>query len=193
MADEVQIEQVAPTGIPKWRLDEVSSQRDEARSKASEYEKQLSQVKSEYESQLAKLNESVKGYETQLSRVRSEYEVKTLLDRDRIDDEDVRESVINLHQKKASDKSFTEWFNEYKATNPALLRPYIGGVVDPGKEGFQTPVQTLTPTVRPDTSNLGVLPNQPPISAFSPQQIARMDTEQYKKHRAEIQKTLNRR
>lgn len=179
--------------IPESRFSEVISERNEARAKLAQLEQDLAKANARNDRLVEKHAQTVEEMQTQHQEQLLKLEVNSALGD--IDDEDVRDLLIRKHQRLEPEEgqeapSFTEWFREFKASEPTILKPYLKAAEpEPSKpapapaapapaQASAAPPKPAQPAQDPTVNAGPTQGDTPDLSKLTPQQLAQMPKEQ---------------
>lgn len=194
---DIQTREDGTKWVPYTRFEKVVAARNDLQTKVQSYE----QNQGQYQTQISE-------WQQKYERSQKEYQARFSMVKEGVDDPEIQDFVMSRYQVAGSDKAFDQWYGEYKASNPKILQPYLkssSAVVtppvtpaEPVSPPVQNPQQSAPPASAPapqaprpvDGSSNGIVPRQPPVSAFDPMQIANMDLATWKQMKGDVLKTL---
>lgn len=199
MADE----NVEGTGnmIPYARFAEVVSQKNKAESDKAAMEAKLQELTAQvstYESKVQEAQAAAEAKAQEVVRMRLQHDMDVTLLRDGIGDKEVQGFLTYKYgtveaKEDGTKPSFADWYNTYKATDPAVLKPFLKKAETQtqtetqGQTQDQTQGQTQTQGIKkaetaavPDQSHAARTGSGEALSNLTPHSLARMTPDQIK-------------
>lgn len=172
-----------PTHVTMDRFNEVLSARNAAREELATLRADVTELKAGHSSALEELQGKVEEAAKEAAKLAGEKSwAESMIDlaRDGVEDEEIvdylRYKYDRLEVEEGKDKpTFSEWYGEYKATEPTVLRPFLSG------DGV-----TKTKPRAPKTTDGSREPKN--VATTDPTRIASMSREEYQANREALLK-----
>jgi hypothetical protein len=178
------------TMIPKARLDEVLAKLAAAEKAKATAEKKAETWQAKYEAAAADVIAAREEGEAKLAELQDKYETDKVFGAAGIDDPDVIDLVRTKYAKAeaptnedgtpGTKPALADWYKEYAATKPAILRPFLKDATEPAKAApakANTPAKSVAaPPPQAPAAKREQPPSATPPADFDPDSWGKMDT-----------------